>query len=200
MTQLTKSIIQKRLQKLAHEENIENIKNQHGNYMASMAGDFSNRYTSSYPGDFDCIGTIAYPIHWPLVTMPPGTKHPKVNPVWDFNMPDECQGMGEHYNEWLFMLIELESENGWPTNLNTDKKEYNVIFSPIEELYTLGNAMESIHGYRGDSDKELFTVGRRVGFVKYPTSRNYDLWMFLDPSQESIDEMEKYYEEWEKMY
>ena len=193
--QISKSILQKRLQKVRHEEEIERIREKHGNMAASMTGDFSNCYTSKYPDDFDCIGTITDPKEWARMTMPGDATHPIINPVWDFNMPEDQRPISCNDDEYLFMLIKMESENGWKSKAN----QYSVIFSPIDELFTLGKASEQIpeldEGF--DNDIELFIPGERVGFVKYPTSRNYDLWMFLSPSQTSIDLMEKCYEIWE---
>ena len=178
---MTPEVLQHKGQRIRHELKIQEIREKHGNAAASSADlTFGAPYFGRFPIDTDCIGTICNPSLWEKVKMPENMPHPTINPVWDFEMPESCQGMGWHYHEWLFMLIKVESNQGWPAG----KNEYTVIYSPIEELYTLET-----------DNKGIFVEGEKVGFVKYPQSRDYDLWMLLNPNQESLDEIEIYYQD-----
>lgn len=195
MTKITDEIMKRKLQNMQHDIKIKRIREQHGNMAASMAGDFRGPYLGRYPVDLDCIGVICDPTEWHKVKMPEDMPHPTINPVWDFNMPESCRHMGASSDDYLFMLIKVESNNGWPAKDN----EYSVIYSPNDELLTLGKVQASHYGWGGEEEEELFVPGKRVGFAKYPTPHGYDLWMLPDPCQEFMDEIEEWYDRWSEM-
>lgn len=178
MGKITPEILQKKGIMLKRELQIKELKEKHGNAAASSAEIFiTGGYFGRFPIDVACIGTICEPKLWSNAKIPGNLPHPKTNPVWNFDMPKNYQPMKYNYGDWLFTLIKIESKYGWPAGNN----EYSVIYSPIDELYTLDS-------------KELFVPGKKVGIVEYPTSHGYDLWMLLNPNQEGLDEIKTYYE------
>ena len=185
MTQISAEVLARKAYRDQHEAEIAEIRDKYGNAAASSAGIFASPYFGKFPVDVQCTGTICAPELWTKVQMPENMPHPTTNPVWDFKMPESCQGIGAHHPEWLFTLIKVELNHGYPAEEN----EYAIIYNPIDELYTL----ETAHNWDKEINQKIFTVGKKVGFVQYPTSKDYDLWMLLEPNQESLDHIEEYY-------
>ena len=182
--EITRSIIEKKIQNTKYEKEVEEIRRKEGNFMASMVGDFGAPYTGKFPDDIDIMGTIADPKRWLEeqsrewyeTLFPDEPEVPTDNPIW---------------TDHLTMLLEVTHNNGWPYK----EPKLHIIHTPIDEIYTL----EAIEPGE-DIDKDLYTPGATIGFLKYPTSSGYDLWLFYNPSQEHIDVMEENYDFWAEMY
>lgn len=188
MNQITPEILNAKLHREQIQAEIKEIEKDVGPATARSASIFTHAYFGRFPVDVNCIGTICDASLWPIAKMPEDMPHPHINPVWDFEMPESCQGMGYHYWNWLFMLVKVELNHGYPAS----NDEYSVIYSAIDELYVL-DTINLPHTEDEKVNKEIFVPGTRVGLVQYPTSSGHDAWIMSNPDQESLDQIEIHY-------